>query len=233
MGTHRGTLGGFGDTGDTEGTHRDRLGRFGDAGGTFGDTLGTLTPSEMKVLKRGSIWYSPGSVAMLCRASWGGKGTFGDIWGRHRGAPHGMVGGGMGRCEVGMATWGQWGPQLENSGDSGDPKRRTWGQWGPQGEDMGTPTEGCGVNGAMGNPTGGCGANGELKERRPGPQLEDVGSMGPWGTQLEDVEPMGTSRGGHEDLNWRMWGQRGPWGERGEWGDSRRAWPRRTPRRPR
>ena len=201
----------------TLGTLRGHIGTvWGDLGtlgghlGTRWGHLGTLTPSEMKVLKRGSIWYSPGSVAMLCRASWGGKGTFGDIWGRHRGAPHGMVGGGMGRCEVGMATWGQWGPQLENSGDSGDPNWRTWGQWGPQGEDVGTM-------GPVGTPCGGHGDNEDLKGRT-------------WGPQLKDVGPMGTSRGGHGDLNWRMWGQGGPWGE---WGDSRRAWPRRTPRRPR
>ena len=29
-----------------------------------------LTPSEINVLNLGNIWYSPGSVAILCKASW-------------------------------------------------------------------------------------------------------------------------------------------------------------------
>lgn len=184
IGTHWGDLGTLGTLRGHIGTDWGDLGTLGGHLGTRWGHLGTLTPSEMKVLKRGSIWYSPGSVAMLCRASWGGKGTSGDIWGRHRGAPHGMVGGGMGRCEVGMATWGQWGPQLENSGDSGDPNWRTWGQWGPQGEDMGT----------MGTPRGGHGDNGDLKGRM-------WGQWGQWGPHVEDMGTTRTSRGGHGDPN--------------------------------
>lgn len=33
------------------------------------------TPSDIKVQNLGSIWYKPGSVAKLCKASWGTEET--------------------------------------------------------------------------------------------------------------------------------------------------------------